>query len=125
MLEIIFSEEVLFDLPPPTLFFRANKNGYERLKAIIERMVDEGIELCLNEYEFIKIIGTAKRIIFKPQSNQLLLKITENTIITDISIDDWKDILDKIVVLIESECSSTYFIEFDNYYEEGNLVFES
>src|SRR5690349_19947730 len=109
MLEIIYCEEILFDLPPPTLFYRADKNGFEKLMFVIEQMLISRREVCLNDQEFVQITGTSRKIIFRPFASQILLKINESSIITDISVDDWKTLIEKFVKIIDSGNSLTYF----------------
>ena len=125
MLEFIYCEEILFDLPPPTLFCRGDLIGFEQLKKVIENMIIEQNEICLNNCDFVIITETTKKIIFRPFSNQILLKITDTEIITDISIKDWGIILDYLKEILSSKNSLTYFFEFENYIEEGNFVLES
>ena len=125
MLEIFYCEEVIFDLPPPTLFYRADEDGFRRLITVIDKMIIEQREVCLNDYDFVKISDTTKRIIFRSSSKKILLRITENEIITDISTNDWNEIVDIIKDMITSTSSLTYFVEYDDYYEEGNIVIES
>jgi len=125
MLEIVYCEEIVFDLPPPTLFYRSVENGFEQLIAIIEKMLIDKSEVCLKDCDFVTILGTTKRIIYRPFSSQLLLKISDSEITTDLSIKDWQILIDKIKVLVDSENSLTYFIEFEGYHEEGNIIIES
>ncbi len=125
MIEIIYCEEELFDLPPPTLFYRATGNGLELLTNVVKQMLMTQSELCLNEYDFIKLTNIDKKIIFKPFGGQLTLKITESQIITDISQKDWIILLDAIQPMIHADNSMTYFVEFDGYGEDGNFIIES
>jgi hypothetical protein len=125
MLEIIYCEEELFDLPPPTLYYRGNDDGFQKLVIAIEKMINEQTEICLNDYGFIKVSETNKRIIFRPFSNNVVLKIAETEIVSDLSIKDWKVVIDNITGLINSKNSLTYFVEFEDYLEEGNMVIES
>lgn len=125
MLEVVYCEESIFDLPPPTLFIRGNNKGYAKLKILIEEMIQDGIEICLNDYAFINVNGTIRKIIFRPFAGQVTLKITNSEIITDLSNKDWQSLLNNISIILKSRDSLTYFIEFENYLEEGNLIIES
>lgn len=125
MLNIFYCEDIIFDLPPPTLFYKGDNNSLLQLIKAIEQMISSKTDMCLNDYDFVNIEGTDRKIVFKPFSNNCLFKITDNEIVTDISENDWRIIMDKFNILISSNNSLTYFIEFENYLEKGNIVLES
>jgi hypothetical protein len=125
MLTVIYCEEVLFDLPPPTLFYRGSQEGFTMLATAIEQMLRDQQELRVNHIPSIRIQGTAKQILYRPFNQHLVSLETSESIITDLSATDWRELVRQLRNLAEGTGSQTYFLELAGHTDQVNVVFES
>jgi hypothetical protein len=125
MLTVIYCEEVLFDLTPPTLFYRGSNDGFTVLATAIEQMLRDQQELRVNHIPSVMIQGTAKQILYRPFDQHLVSLETSDSIVTDLSATDWQELVRQLRNLVESTGSQTYFLELEGHIDQVNVVFES
>jgi hypothetical protein len=125
MLTVIYCEEVLFDLPPPTLFYRGSQQGFTVLARAIEQMLRDQQELWVNQIPSVLIQGTVKQILYRPFDQHLVSLETSDSIITDLSATDWQELVRQLRNLAEGTGSQTYFLELEDHTDQVNVVFES
>ena len=125
MITVHYCEEVLFDLPPPTLLYMGNSEGFRVLAAAIAEMLHYRKELCVNYFPGVTVNGTDKQLLFRPFDHQTVSLVTNNSIVTDVSEADWQEIAQQLRSLAEASGSQTYFLELGGYIDQVNVVFES
>jgi hypothetical protein len=125
MMTVHYCEEVLFDLPPPTLFYTGSSEGFTVLATAISDMLRCRQELCVNHLPGVTVRGTEKQLIFRPFDHQTVSLLTGDSIVTDMSETDWQELAKQLRNLAEAPGSQTYFLELEGYTDQVNVVFES
>ena len=127
MLKIYYTTEELCGLPGPNLFFHGAPNDFIQLSTVLEKLSKKNDEVCLNNLEYVQVIDTDKKIIFKSSTDgNKLSKVYSDKIMTDVPCKFWQKMLEWANVLSKGTISSTFFIEFEeeNFTEEINIIWE-
>ncbi len=131
MIEVYYEAGEIFGYPGPHLFFRGTSaEAFAELGKAITILTNTLTTVELQQLDFIKIVGTQKKIIFKSSEvGGLLAKETELELITDLTPKHWGALQTVAEQLTKGNYSSTYFLfdvlEDENLIEEYMMTWES
>lgn len=114
--------------PGPNLFFHGKSEGFEKLSFVLQDLLQkENHEVCLNDLSFLKLNILNRKIVFRSSlQGNILTKVTDREILTDLSVFYWEKLFIWSVILSRGDASSTVYVEFDNHnlIEECNMIWE-
>ena len=126
LITIEITEESLENEPAPNFYWRGTPSDYLKLVHDLHRLGSEAnAEVCLNEKEYIQVLGEYRVIAKSSKQGNVLCRVTEKAVVIDLANHLWRQILVNLFILSFYPCHN--YIEFDDQdlIEDANFIVSS
>lgn len=121
-MKIELSEEVVFGEPGPNIVWTCTQQELCLVISLLERLVSEKIDIVLSKSMDIEMIGLSIVIVRSSRRGQILTKIKNGTIETNLKNSYWSDIRELLVPLTEGKGFQYIELDAENLEEDANWI---